>query len=115
MNFTEVSDNYIPCWFPCHCNYQSYLLDMKISHFMPVSEGYEYEHDLPFLSPIDFKAHCHNKKDLLHYLIYQFVIQLHEMSPAKISDGIIVPVPNVIEKPSGTIKNVEQSRHETRG
>ena len=115
MNVTEVSDKNIPCWCPCNRNYQSYLSDMKISNFMPVSEGYECEHDLPFLSPIDFKAHCHNKNDWLHYLIYQFVIQLHEVSPAKISDGIIVPVPIVIKEPSGTIKNVEQSRHETRG
>jgi hypothetical protein len=88
---------------------------MKIAYFLPVGEDYNCEADTAFLSPQDFKAHLLNKDDWIHHLIFQFVKQLYEVTPAKYPVGNITPVPIAKETSSRNLKSVECNKHECRG
>ena len=71
----------IPFFCPCHRRYRNYLKQMDACYILNDNNVPPCNTDKSFTRPESFKAHLHDVKQWTHFLLYHFVIQLHEVQP----------------------------------
>ena len=120
MNVTDVSNKekkgwYIPCFCPCHQRYRNYLGKMGACHILDDNKVTPCTNDKSFTQPESFKAHLHDVKDWTHFLLYHFVIQLHEIKPTAYTKEKIKPIPSSALTQYVLKNNLDSDTHEVIG